>query len=152
MKLPHLSQRVNLNRGQAQPLYDALEQLQHELLHRNPAAGRRWTAAEALSLQPLGRLTKRVHLVALRDLQPLRPAPPSGRRQPPKPNRLRVEYDELTTVRLYYARLLASAAPYPDAHLVLTAILGQFHQPSLNLESHIRLPPPAGPGRQAWLL
>jgi hypothetical protein len=148
MDLLHLTQHVLLERGQAAPLYGALAGVQAELLHRNPKAGQRWSTTEALSLQPLATLTKRVLGLAIRDQVPLKPAKPGRRRKPPRPHRLRVKYDELATVRYYYARLLATVAHCSDEHPHLVAILGRFHQPSLNLESHISLVAAVGPGCQ----
>jgi len=117
-------------------LHSCLDAVQTELLHRNPQAGQRWTTAEALSLKPLKKLLKKVDTLVERDKKPLKPKKPvRGRPRPPKPHRLRLDYDELTTVRFYYARLLACD---PD-NGYLASVLGRLHQPSLSLESHIDL-------------
>lgn len=154
MSYAHLRQIVLLDRGMACQLHQPLENIQRELLGRDPHIGQRWTPEEALSLKPLAKLLKRLHTLSLRDLAPLRRPMPYCRQKvrPPRPHSLKVEYDEMTTVRLYYARLLASASYDPEAYDFLATVLGRFHQRSLNLESHIRLPSPTGPGCQSILL
>jgi hypothetical protein len=144
MKLPHLTQHVLLDRGMARVVTYYLLAVQRELLCRNPDAKQLLSTAEALSLKPLSSLIRRVEKLSERDFSP---AP-----KKPKPYLLRVEYDEMATVRLYYGRMLASAACTPENHTQLATVLGRFHQPSLNLETHIRLPAPTGPGCQtSWL-
>jgi hypothetical protein len=143
-----LNQLVLLDRGQAWLVHMALQSVQRELLRRDPDQGQRLSTAEALSLRPLGALLKRLDQLRQRDRVPLKPATPGRKQRPPKPHRLRLPYDQLTTVRLFYARMLANAAASPDLHNVLATVLGRFHQPSLSLETHINLYPANGPGYQ----
>lgn len=144
MQLPHLTQHVLLDRGMARVAARYLLAVQRELLCRDPHAGHLLSTAEALSLKPLNSLIRRLEKLSERDLGP---APKKH-----KPRLLRVEYDEMATLRLYYGRMLASAACTPENHDQLATVLGRFHQPSLNLETHIRLPSPTGPGCQtSWL-
>ena len=157
--LDHLAQRVQLHRGQAATIHPYLVRVQQSLLLRDLDRGPRLSAAQVLSLKPLAALIKRLDRLILRDQAPAPSRPPSRStrrkaRKPaePKAHQLRVPYDELTTVRLYYGALLASAAHCPYRHTELATVLMQFHQPSLNLEQHIALPPPAGPGCQTMLL
>jgi hypothetical protein len=142
MNLEPLIQYAELDRNMASPLHSSLEAVQTELLHRNPQAGQRWTGTEALTVKPLKKLLKKVDKLVQRDQKPLKPQKVvRGRRVPPKPHRLRLDYDELTVVRLYYARLLATD---PDNYY-LVGVLGRLHQPSLNLETHIDLDPATVP-------
>lgn len=150
MKLPHLTQVVELDRGMAHLVRAALHAVLYELLTRDPQLGCRLGTTEALSLTPLEALRRRVDALARRDEQPLKPPAKGRRRNPPKPHRLRVPYDQLTTLRFYYARLLHTASPETLAYLA--SALGRFHQPSLTLERHIQLTPPTGPGCQTTYL
>jgi len=136
MKIPHLSRRVELASGMAVLLYNALNMVYQELLYRD-IDQQRWTTPEALSIKPLAKLTQRLQGLALMELQPRPPGTP-------KPHRLRVSFDEMTTIRLYYARLLATLDENPHDQLLLAGALGRFHQQSLALESHIHLMPPSG--------
>jgi hypothetical protein len=136
MDFDHLVQYAELDRGMATLLHQALDAVQTELLHRNPKAGQRWTIPEGLSVKPLKTLLKKVDKLVQRDKKPLKPRKPvRGRLRPPKPHRLRLDYDELLVVRLHYTLLLASD---PDSYY-LASVLGRLHQPSLSLESHINL-------------
>jgi hypothetical protein len=119
MQLPHLTQDVLLDRGMAWPLVYYLAAEQRALLRRDPTQGQRLTTTEALSLAPLAKLLKQLERLHERDK---RPAP-----KKPRPHKLKVAFPELTTIRFYYARLLASAAWHPD---------GSFS----STESHARIP------------
>ena len=155
MKLPHLTLPVLLDRGFALLLYDALGQLEAEL-HRDLKA-RRLSAMGALTLKPLTQLLKRLPALVVKDDTPPKPRPLflGGRKRkppkPPKPHKLRVEYDEMAVVRLYYARLLATHRS-PTHYYLLATALACFHKPSLTLESHIKLPTQPEPGCQASFL
>ncbi|RZK19556.1 MAG: hypothetical protein EOO56_13960 [Hymenobacter sp.] len=61
-----------------------------------------------------------------------------------KPHRLRIAFDEMTTIRLYYARLLATLEDNSHDQLLLVDALGRFHQQSTALESQIHLMPTSG--------
>lgn len=50
----------------------------------------------------------------------------------------------MTTIRLYYARLLATLEENADDQLLLAGALGRFHQQSTLLENQIHLMPPSG--------
>lgn len=157
MELPHLTQLVLLDRGQAVYVYLALYQVREELLQRD-LDRRLWTPTEALSLAPLTALLKRLLVLTARDEKPLparkpakRPARRPARPRPPKPHKLKVKYDQMVVVRFYYARLLATLTD-EDQQLVLAGALARFHQPSLNIEGRIALPPATGPGCQTRLL
>lgn len=76
MKLPHLSCRVELARGMAVLLYQAFHTVYQELLYRD-IDQQRWTTPEALSLKPLAKLTQRLQVLALMELQPRPPGNPS---------------------------------------------------------------------------
>jgi hypothetical protein len=149
-KLPHLTQVVLLDRGQADLVHRAVYHVCKELLHRDPAL-KRWSPIEALTLTPLNHLRTRLLTLAERDELPVHVALHTKRRggkpRPPKPNKLKVTYEEMTTVRYYYARLLATTSDEVD-QLMLAGALAKFHQPSLGLEQHIALPSPTGPGCQ----
>jgi hypothetical protein len=134
MKLPHLSRRVEIASGMAVLLYNALNTVYQELLYRD-IDQQRWTTPEALSLKPLAKLTQRLQGLALMELQPRPPGTP-------KPHRLRIAFDEMTTIRLYYARLLATLEENSHEQLLLAGVLGRFHQQSTSLESQIHLMPP----------
>jgi hypothetical protein len=136
MKLPHLSRRVELDSGMAVLLYTALNTVYQELLYRD-IDQQRWTTPEALSLKPLARLTQRLQGLALMELQPRLP----GKH---KPHRLRIAFDEMTTIRLYYARLLVTLEDNFHDQLLLVGALGRFHQQSTSLESQIHLMPTSG--------
>jgi hypothetical protein len=136
MKLPHLSRRVELDSGMAVLLYNALNTVYQELLYRD-IDQQRWTTPEALSLKPLAKLTQRLQGLALTELQPRLP----GKH---KPHRLRIAFDEMTTIRLYYARLLATLEDNSHDQLLLAGALGRFHQQSTSLESQIHLMPTSG--------
>lgn len=136
MNLPHLSRRVELASGMAVLLYNALNTVYQELLYRD-IDQQRWTTPEALSIRPLAKLTKRLQNLALIELQPRSPGIP-------KPHRLRVAFDEMTTIRLYYARLLATLEEDSHNQLLLVGALGRFHQQSTSLESQIHLMPTSG--------
>jgi hypothetical protein len=150
MNLPHLTQTVLLDRGFAVLLDNALFELQDELTHQDVDV-QLLTLAEALSLKPLTRLRKRLAPLVLKERNP--PAPPAQsqrrcRPKPPRPHRLRVEYDELAVIRLHYARLLTTTTGKNYPYLLATA-LACFHQPSLTLESRIRLLNPEDPESEA---
>jgi hypothetical protein len=136
MKLPHLSRRVEIASGMAVLLYNALNTVYQELLYRD-INQQRWTTPEALSLKPLAKLTQRLQGLALMELQPRPPGTP-------KPHRLRIAFDEMTTIRLYYARLLATLEENSHEQLLLAGVLDRFHQQSTSLESQIHLMPPGG--------
>lgn len=140
MKLPHLSQLVLLDRHMAGVVHAYLQGEQRSLLRRDPAQGQRLSTIEALALAPLERLLRRLGRLQERDQLP---APRKAR-----PHKLRVDYAEMVSVRYFYPRMLASAAAQPANHLVLATALGRFHQPSLSLESHIRLARPTFIGPQ----
>jgi len=53
----------------------------------------------------------------------LQPRPPGI----PKPHRLCMAFDEMTTIRLYYARLLATLEEDSHNQLLLVSALGRFH-------------------------
>jgi hypothetical protein len=57
---------------------------------------------------------------------------------------LRIAFDEMTTVRLYYARLLATLEDNSHGQLLLVGALGRFHQQSTSLETQIHLMPTGG--------
>jgi hypothetical protein len=134
MKLPHLSRRVELDSGMAVLLYAALNTVYQELLYRD-IDQQRWTTPEALSLKPLAKLTQRLQALALMDLQPC-----SGKH---KPHLLRIAF-EMTTIRLYYARLLVTLEDNSHDQLLLVGALGRFHQQSTSLETQIHLMPTSG--------
>ena len=136
MKLPHLSRRIELDDGMAMLLYNALNAVYQELLYRD-IDQQRWTTPEALSLKPLAKLTQRLQALALMDLQPRS----LGKH---KPHRLRIAFDEMTTIRLYYARLLATLEDSSHDQILLVGALGRFHQQSAFLESQIHLMPTSG--------
>jgi hypothetical protein len=136
MKLPHLNRRVELDTGMAVLLYTVLNTVYQELLYRD-IDQQRWTTPEALSLKPLAKLTQRLQALALMDLQPR-----SLGKQ--KPHRLRIAFDEMTTIRLYYARLLATREHNSHDQLLLAGALGRFHQQSTSLENQIHLMPTSG--------
>lgn len=136
MRLPHLSRRIELDNGMAVLLYNALNTVYQELLYRD-IDQQRWTTPEALSLKPLAKLTQRLQGLALMDLQPRS----LGKH---KPHRIRIAFDEMTTVRLYYARLLATMEENSHDQLLLAGALGRFHQQSTSLESQIHLMPTGG--------
>ena len=136
MKLPHLSRRVELDNGMAVLLYTALNTVYQELLYRD-IDQQRWTTPEALSLKPLAKLTQRMQALALMDLQPRS----LGKY---RPHRLRIAFDEMTTVRLYYARLLVTLEDSSHDQLLLVGALGRFHQQSTSLENQIHLMPTSG--------
>jgi hypothetical protein len=136
MKLPHLSRRVELDTGMAVLLYTALNTVYQELLYRD-IDQQRWTTPEALSLKPLAKLAQRLQALALVDLQPRS----LGKH---KPHRLRIAFDEMTTIRFYYARLLATLEDNSHDQLLLVGALGRFHQQSTSLESQIHLMPTSG--------
>ena len=144
MKLPHLTQLVLLDRHMPRVVHHYLGMEQRALLKRDPTQGQRLSTVDALALAPIQRLLQRLATLQLRDEWP---AP-----KKPRPHRLKVDYAEMTAVRFYYARMLASAACHPDSHCLLATALGRFHQPSLNLESHVRLASPTFYGPQLELL
>ena len=154
LDLPHLSQQIELDRGM--PLHKALTLVSKELLYRNPQAGQRLTITETLSLRAMSKVLKRVDGLQQRDKVVVVPPPAANARRPkkpkpPRPHRFTLKYDELAIVRFYYARLLATAADDMDRQNYLATVLGRFYQPSLNLESHIDLSAPTGPGCQTSL-
>jgi hypothetical protein len=133
MKLPHLTQRVALERGQSQLLGWAVHNTLELMLKRDPQAGHRLSSTEALSLAPLTGLLKRLDKLTAKDAQPLR----DGKKA--KPHRLRLDYLEIVSVRLHYERMLRTAEPYPEHAPQLATALGVLHQASLNLDGHILL-------------
>ena len=144
MALDHLTQLVELDRGQAEPVHLALYLVHEGLMKRDPVAGERWTPEEALSIRPLEKLLFRLLTVARRDDKP----PPRRAR----PHKVKVPFDQMTAFRCFYAPLLATAASAPEYQQQLATALARFHQPSLTLESHVLLPAPTGPGAQTALL
>lgn len=142
MLLPALTQTVLLDRGMAHLVHAYLEAEQRALLRRN-VAQRRLSTTEALSLAPLAKLLRDLDRLHQRDLVPRKaPARTPKKPRPAKPHKLRVAYPEMATIRLYYARLLASAGCHSANYHLLATALGRFHQPSLQLESHIDLADP----------
>jgi hypothetical protein len=132
--LPHLTQLVLLDRGQAGVIAYYLDAEQQGVLLLDPDAGQRMSLAESLALVPVEALLKKLDKLVTRDQAP---APCK-----PRPHRLKVPYAEMVAVRLYYARMLASAGAYPEHRDVLASVLGRFHAPSLALERYIALPSP----------
>jgi hypothetical protein len=128
-------QTVRLDRGMASVVHAYLEAEQRAVLARfdQRHRGQRLSTIEALSLVPLAKLLQQLAKLITRDQKP----PPKK----PRPHQLQLAYPEMTTLRVYYARMLASAACHPESHVVLATVLGRFHQPSLSLESHIALAP-----------
>ena len=55
-----------------------------------------------------------------------------------------IAFDEMTIIRLYYARLLATRKYNSQNQLLLASALGLFHQQSTSLESQIQLMPTSG--------
>ena len=134
MELPLLTKDVLLDRHQAAHVAYYLGAEQAAVVYLNPDEKQRMSALETLSLAPLKKLLQKLDRLAWLDE---RPAPKKAR-----PHKLKVKAAEMVVVRLYYARMLASAAADPDTALILAEALGRFHQPSLSLERHIDLPDP----------
>ncbi|OUJ68608.1 hypothetical protein [Hymenobacter crusticola] len=133
MKLPHLDQFVELQRGEAATLAGSIADALNEALCTPlgvddfpgdvPAVPVR--PLMALAITPLKRLFDRLERRQLQELtKPLK----RGAR-PPKPWRLRLSYDELVAIRTCVT---------PDC-LLATVVLGKVHQKSLNLEPYILL-------------
>ena len=125
---------VLLDRGQAGLVAYYLDAEQLGVLFREPNQGQLMSMAESLALAPAEALLKKLDKLVARDQKP---AP-----KKPRPHRLKVTYAEMVAVRLYYARMLASAGAYPEHRDVLATVLGRFHAPSLALERYIALPSP----------
>lgn len=143
MELPHLTQTVLLDRHMASLVHAYLAAEQRAVLHRDPSRRQRMSSAEALSLVPMSKLLRKLAQLHQRDQLPLKPPAPKAKKpRAPKPHKLRVSYAEMTTIRLYYARMLASAGSLPGRREYLATALGRFHKPSLQLESHIELADP----------
>lgn len=142
MNITDISQLVLLDKYQPGQVLLAIVAVQDEILSRDPQAGQRITAEEALSLKPFSRLLKRLDKMRVLDTQ-------EGPRR--KPHRLRVEYDEMTALRLFYGRLLETTNQDED-EVNLRTTLGRFHQPSLNIERRIKLPAVKTAGKQTTLL
>jgi hypothetical protein len=125
---------VLLDRGQAGPMAYYLDAEQLGVLLLDHDQGQRMSLAESLALAPVESLLKKLDKLAARDQQP---AP-----KKPRPHKFKVTYAEMVAVRLYYARMLASAGAWPEHRDVLATVLGRFHGPSLALEHYIELPSP----------
>jgi hypothetical protein len=117
-------------------LYNALNIVYQKLLYRD-IDQQRWTTPEALSLKPLAKLTQRLQSLALMELQPRLPGIS-------RPHRLRIAFNEMKTICLYYARLLATLEENSHDQLLLAGTLSRFHQQSTSLENQIHLVPTSG--------
>jgi len=126
MRLPLLDQTVELERGEALLLAHAVERFLASVAISPPL---HWQTA--FVLKPFARLLTRLRR---RYQVELYQTPRPGKR--PRLNRVRLEYDELVAVRLYYLHLLEQLPQAPQ----LPVVLGRFHQKSCNLEPHIWLP------------
>lgn len=126
MKLPHLTRRVPLERGEAGALSSALQELVATAMYCPPMG-----TTAALRLTPLWSLRCRLLNRHVAEQQrPLRP----GRR--PKAWPLRVRYDELAAVLVARDELEGLRKPLEDM-LLLRHIVGKFQRVSLNLTKYI---------------
>lgn len=128
MKLPLLDQFVPLERGEAFVVGHAIGRYLVEAISR-PDYDQKLYWQEALALAPLEQLRRR--LLRRHESEHWQ-APRPGRR--PKPRRLRVPYAELVALREFQTSLQRIAPGGEE----LPAVLGKFHQKSLNLERYIK--------------
>jgi len=130
MRLPHLDQRVPLERGEAGLLARALALRVQELTHAEQPA----PAVAVLTLSPLATLGKT--LLALQQREQATPPSRAPRRR--KPRLVRVRYDQLVALHLH--RFALPHESFGEAEqLQLQAILGKFQQQALNLTRWVRL-------------
>ncbi|WP_310391468.1 hypothetical protein [Hymenobacter sp.] len=123
MRLAHLDQFIELERGEAGLLAKALDVLVRDVTHAEQAV----PYLEAITLPALATLATKLTRLHQRELAaPLRP----GKR--PKPRRFRVSYDQLA-VLLYYRLSLPHCELSRIEQLQLRVVMGKFHQQSLNL-------------------
>ncbi|UOQ99885.1 hypothetical protein MUN81_10380 [Hymenobacter sp. 5317J-9] len=126
MRLPHLDQTIDLERGDAGQLWWAVA----DCGRRNAARllSPQGTAVEAAGIVPalgcLERVAKR--LKRLDERERTRVGLPRR-----KPVKFRLQVDELVAIMLYV---------YPRASFLAPAPLGKVQQKSLNLEPYIRFP------------
>jgi hypothetical protein len=119
MKLPHLDQRVPLDRGDAGILAKALAVLVRDVTH-------------AICLPLMAALTKKLATVDAREqLQPLKP----GKR--PKPRNFRIPYDQLAVLMHHRSPLFYCGLDQVEM-LQLQVVLGKFQQKALNIDNYIR--------------
>ncbi|WP_310396017.1 hypothetical protein [Hymenobacter sp.] len=123
MKLPHLDQVVDLERGEAGLLAKALGVLVRDVTHAEQAV----PYLEAIALPALATLATKLARLHQREL-----AAPPRPGQRPKPRRFRLSYDQLA-VLLYYRLTLPYCELSRIEQLQLRVVVGKFHQQSLNL-------------------
>lgn len=128
MKLPHLDQIVLLERGEAGLLARAVAVLVQDVTQ----AKRPVPYLEMLTFAPFCNLGKK--LLQYHRREQLTPARP---KRFPKPQQLRVPYDQL--VALHLRRFSLNYCNLSEEeNLRLQAILGKFQQQSLNLGRWVR--------------
>ena len=126
MKLPHLDQTIELDRGEAGQLWGAVADCGRRNLARlllKPSEGMRVEAAGLVpALGALERVAKRLKTIDERELRHV--GVPSR-----KPKKFRLKVDELVAIMLYV---------YPRASWLAPGPLGKVQQVSLNLERYVQ--------------